>query len=72
MSENNNTSLNLIFENAKERMKICRTCPRLFQPTRTCLECGCFMLIKTKVPNVECPLGHWGKMDFGDDSTSDV
>ena len=55
------TSLPLkeIFDIAKTRMDICRECPRLFQPTRTCKECGCFMLIKTKLPESQCPLGHW-------------
>lgn len=42
------------------RYDICLQCPRLFKPTRTCKECGCFMALKTWLKDAHCPLGHWG------------
>lgn len=44
---------------ASERLKICRDCERLFKPTQTCRECGCFMVVKTRLINARCPLGKW-------------
>lgn len=41
------------------RLKVCSDCPRLFKPTYTCKECGCFMKIKTKILGASCPLGKW-------------
>jgi hypothetical protein len=46
---------------AAERMAICRTCPKLLA-TGNCVECGCFMSQKTKLPNASCPLGHWDQV----------
>lgn len=48
---------------AVKRLEICSTCEHLFQPTKTCKKCGCFMLVKTKVPFVDCPVHKWGKMN---------
>lgn len=42
-----------------QRIKTCSECPRLFKPTFTCKECGCFMKIKTKFKQAKCPLGKW-------------
>ena len=39
-----------------ERYAICKACPRLFQPTRTCRECGCFMGLKTWLKDAQCAL----------------
>jgi len=47
---------------AEERMSICNGCDRLIKATKNCKECGCFMTLKTKLPNAECPLGKWGKV----------
>jgi len=44
---------------AHERYAICEKCPRFFKITAQCKECGCFMKIKTKMPDQECPLGKW-------------
>lgn len=44
---------------AKERLKICMECPRLFKPTTQCKECGCFMRIKTRLKSATCPIGKW-------------
>lgn len=43
-----------------ERLDICRSCPKLFKPTRTCKMCGCFMGIKTWAAEAVCPIGLWG------------
>jgi translation initiation factor 2 gamma subunit (eIF-2gamma) len=53
----------VLIQVATERLKICDSCEHLFQPTKTCKKCGCFMLVKTKVPFVACPVHKWGKMD---------
>ena len=45
----------------EERMAICNACPKLL-PTGNCMECGCFMSQKTKLPNAECPLHKWGQV----------
>lgn len=42
-----------------ERYDICLGCERLFQPTKTCLECGCFASKKTWLKDAQCPLGKW-------------
>jgi hypothetical protein len=47
-------------EVAEERMSICLQCPFLFKISKQCRKCGCFMNLKTKLPNAYCPIGHWG------------
>lgn len=44
---------------SEQRLDICKKCPRFFKPTNTCKECGCFMRIKTQLPNSTCPLEKW-------------
>lgn len=44
---------------AEKRMSICESCPKLFKPTKTCKECGCFMAIKVWGGPVKCPLNKW-------------
>jgi hypothetical protein len=46
-------------EVAFARLDICAECPRLFTPTFTCKECGCFMKVKTRLAGSSCPLGKW-------------
>lgn len=46
-------------QEAKRRYEICNDCERLFRPTATCKECGCFMKVKTKVQKASCPIGKW-------------
>lgn len=46
-------------ELAKERLAICKECPRLRKTIMQCKECGCFMPEKVKLPNAFCPLGKW-------------
>ena len=44
---------------ALRRIKICRECEhyKLF----TCMRCGCFMPLKTKIKGAECPKQKWLK-----------
>ena len=46
-------------DTARKRMDICNVCPRLLQATKQCKECGCFMLLKTKLSSAVCPIGKW-------------
>jgi hypothetical protein len=48
----------------EERMSICLGCPELIKATKQCKKCGCFMELKTKLPNAECPLQKWGQVEF--------
>ena len=43
---------------ATYRFSICNACPS-FTKAKTCKECGCFMVAKTKLTNATCPLGKW-------------
>ena len=43
-----------------ERLDTCKGCERLFKPTASCKECGCFMALKTWLKDASCPLGKWG------------
>lgn len=56
-----------IFEIAAERYAICRECPLFNKATRQCMDCGCLMPLKTKVPASECPQGKWGQHDIAVD-----
>lgn len=42
------------------RLDVCKGCERLFRPTGTCKECGCFMGLKTWIDRAACPLDKWG------------
>ena len=44
------------------RYEICLDCDKLFKPTRTCKECGCFMAMKTWLKNASCPIGKWSSI----------
>lgn len=46
-------------EVAADRTAVCGGCDRLFKPTWTCKECGCFMKIKVRVAGQHCPLHKW-------------
>lgn len=52
---------NVSKEIADSRYSICKGCPEFIKLTTQCKKCGCFMHLKTKLPNAECPLGKWGK-----------
>ena len=48
-----------------ERLAICEQCDRLFAPTKTCKECGCFVVLKTRLRKQSCPLGKWEAISQG-------
>lgn len=59
-------------EEAERRLSICEACDRFDPTNRKCLECGCFMDVKTKLKSqydykkqetiiTRCPLGKWGQ-----------
>lgn len=51
---------NYVEENiADYRYDICKACPFFMQSTSQCSKCGCFMKLKTKLENAECPIGSW-------------
>ena len=49
----------------KRRYSICKKCPHLRAWTKTCKKCNCFMPVKTKIQEVSCPIGKWGKNSWG-------
>lgn len=46
-------------ELAAERQKVCDDCEYLARMLNQCKLCWCFMDMKTKVLNAECPSGKW-------------
>jgi hypothetical protein len=46
-------------DTAYERYKICLECPQFIRTTKQCRECGCFMVLKTKLEDAKCPLEKW-------------
>lgn len=40
------------------RLDICKQCPKLEHGTN-CLECGCFMQMKTWTRDARCPIDKW-------------
>jgi RNA polymerase-binding transcription factor DksA len=44
---------------ADQRYSICQSCPELIKLTKQCKQCGCFMVIKTKLQQAKCPIGKW-------------
>lgn len=47
-------------EIAEKRLSICKACDKYIKLTHQCIECGCIMNAKTKLPNASCPLNKWG------------
>lgn len=47
-------------EVAVERARICASCEFLFQPTKTCKKCGCFVKAKVMLSSQSCPVDKWG------------
>ena len=50
---------------AAERMELCKACPNYVALTHQCTQCGCFMNLKTKLPNAVCPIGKWDQVKVG-------
>lgn len=46
-------------DEAKARLDMCKGCERFVKNTQQCLECGCFMNLKTKLKLATCPLHKW-------------
>jgi len=46
-------------ETKNSRLEICNSCDRMNKENRTCLECGCFLDIKTGWATEKCPIGKW-------------
>ena len=46
---------------AKERYDLCQSCTSFNATIRICNQCGCFMPLKTFVPQATCPLNKWPK-----------
>ena len=44
---------------AKSRITECVSCQHFKAMTRQCGLCGCFMDIKAKILEAECPAGRW-------------
>jgi hypothetical protein len=42
-----------------KRLELCKACPELIASTSQCKKCGCFMNLKTKLAEAECPIGKW-------------
>ena len=43
----------------EKRLSICEVCPELIKLTHQCKKCGCFMKIKAKLQDADCPLRKW-------------
>lgn len=46
-------------ELAAERVKLCETCDEFARVSRQCKVCWCFIDLKTKVAEAECPQAKW-------------
>ena len=46
-------------ELTEERYSICKSCEYFNTVSKTCKKCGCFMVAKTKLLNVTCPMYKW-------------
>jgi len=44
-----------------DRLNICKSCVYYFKPTGSCKVCLCFMKIKARIANQECPQKYWSK-----------
>lgn len=48
---------------AEKRYNICVSCDRFMKITRQCKECFCFIPLKTKIMDTECPIGKWNSIN---------
>ena len=46
-------------EVAQDRYEMCKACPELTPITHQCKKCFCFMNLKVKLAEAECPIGKW-------------
>lgn len=59
MDSNERTRIIAKESTIQSRQDICRGCDRLLKPMWSCVECGCFMKIKTRLEASKCPIGKW-------------
>lgn len=50
-------------ETAQKRYNLCKSCEQFNKITTQCKICNCFMKIKVKIADVDCPLNKWQKTD---------
>lgn len=43
----------------KTRIEVCNSCEHLFNLTRNCKKCGCFVDAKAKIKGQHCPINKW-------------
>jgi hypothetical protein len=55
----NNLEETVSIDVSMARFQMCLRCPSLDKETRGCMECGCFMPMKVKLVDSECPLDKW-------------
>tara|TARA_Y100000310_G_C20467856_1_gene708536 strand:+ start:346 stop:597 length:252 start_codon:yes stop_codon:yes gene_type:complete len=56
-SDEKGIASNIIY---KERISICEECEHYFKPTMQCVICKCFMFMKARVLDTNCPIEKWG------------
>lgn len=42
-----------------KRLLVCISCPAFDKHNKTCAECGCQMVLKSRLPKADCPLRKW-------------
>ena len=45
----------------EDRIAICKECIYYFKPSGQCKRCLCFMKVKARISNQECPQKYWSK-----------
>lgn len=51
--------LNEFIQESNERLNTCKECERYIHSLNVCNYCVCFMPVKVKFPQAECPEGKW-------------
>lgn len=46
-------------EVVEKRLEVCKGCPHFEPKLERCMECGCFMKIKSGLAGMKCPLNKW-------------
>jgi hypothetical protein len=46
-------------EEYRDRYTICKTCEQFNSALKLCTECSCFMPMKCKLSEAECPINLW-------------
>lgn len=56
----------------EKRIAVCKSCDHYFKPTGSCKMCGCFMKIKARISQMDCPKLYWKSNSFDFDSTKKI